>query len=112
MDIYPFLSPIIVAIGTGLAYLAYKHPEGFSNIADPLDKFISIIFMLYVAWMIGFQQGFYSASDLEYYREGVPISYGWTFIIYVLIVIYFKILSNLKKIISTKDQPPEIGEDT
>jgi uncharacterized membrane protein (DUF485 family) len=104
MDILTIISPIILAICSGLAFLAYKHPKSFSNISTPLTILLGAVYMLYLAWMLGFQRGFFSADTLNDFEDGLPIGFGLSFIIYLISTIYLSILSKLPKIIGIDDK--------
>jgi uncharacterized membrane protein (DUF485 family) len=104
MELLKILSPIIVAICSGLAFLAYKHPRGFSKISVVLNILIALVYLLYLCWMLGFQYGFYSSNELKNYQSGLPIGYGHAFLIYVIAAIYLWILTLLPKIISVDEQ--------
>ena len=98
------LSPILVAICSGLAFLAYKHPEGFKRFASKLIIVNAVIYFTFVVYMFGFQSGFYAASKIENFEDGLPYSYGLATLIFFSCYIYLLILQNLQSIISERPE--------
>ena len=53
-----------------------------------------------MAWSLGFQSGFYAKDSYTSYQEGVPLGYGYAFLIWLVSQIYLQILMALPKIIN------------
>lgn len=108
MNLLTIFIPLLLAICSGLAILAYRHPKGFETIYLVLSYVLGAAFLMYLSWMFGFQSGFYSAGELDRYEDGIPISMGYSILIYISVILYLKFLVYLRKIInadneSTKD---------
>jgi|GEM_PF-877900 cytochrome bd-type quinol oxidase subunit 2 len=103
---------LFVAAVSGLSFLAYKHPKGYSKIGSVTYLFISVCFLIYVVWVFGYQQGFYdgklaetASAKPEYPVEPFP----WLVLAILIILAYLKLLQNLPRILEI-DYEKEKGE--
>lgn len=65
------VSGLLVAAVTGLAFLSYKHHDGYKLISKPLKLLAWAVFLAANAYSLGFTSGKYSKN------EEMVFSLGW-----------------------------------
>lgn len=99
---------IIMAIISSLAFIAYKHPKGYSDIHYVLVFGLIIIWAIWGAYIVGYSQGQINYmhvfikinGDLSYKLPGEDDPFtSWFYILPPSIFVYLQILKILPKIL-------------
>ena len=93
---------LIIAAVSGLSFIAYKHPKGYSKIGSVTYLFISASFLIYVVWVAGYQKGFYDGIQAKdaFAKPEFPIEpFPWLVIAVFIILAYLMLLQNLPSIL-------------
>ena len=89
---------LLLAAVSGLTFIAYKHPKGYDKISPFIFLANAVLFLMYLAWTIGYQSGFYEGQKangtLEY-----PIPFHWLLILMIANAGYLSFLSYLPSIL-------------
>jgi len=89
------VSGLLVAAVSGLAFLSYKHHEGYQIVAKPLKYMAWAILIAANSFSMGFTSGKYSKTGEE------PFSLGWVTIGFVVFWIFIGLLDFLPLLTKT-----------
>jgi len=102
MIIETTVSALIVATLSGLAFLAYKHHEGFKLIVTPLVIADFIAYAAFQSYKIGYSNGVY-ATEIEKVAFSNDTTMLWAAGIFATFYIYIMILTLLMPKIAKKE---------
>jgi ABC-type polysaccharide/polyol phosphate export permease len=116
------ISAMVMAAISGLTFIAYKHPKGYTRIYFPVMICGIAVFLLYATFCVGYIHGF-SDSSIGYLKLNPPAIHSpvseigsptiWDFLIPVLFVGYLTFLQVLPSILDlpTKDDDKDKPKD-
>jgi hypothetical protein len=107
---------LLLALISGLTFLAYKHPRAFDQLREAIELVVSLIFTGLLAWSVAVQIAF---SDVAKYidSQNFPEAHAQidrlappiflTILVYLLILGYLKFLKFLPILIKHPDERRE-----
>jgi len=106
---------LVLAAVSALSIIAYKHPRGYRKIEPVIVFGISIIYLVYIIWVLGYVQGFYAGKSIEgeFASPDYPIDpFPWLLIIVLIIQAYLIFLKKLPDILEiNKDEEKKEQND-
>jgi hypothetical protein len=98
-------SALIVASISGAAFVAYNHPSKFRRISNSFSGTLIIIFLLLLAWNMGYDDGIKAFKDLDSTNTKViqaiaektkphDQTLGWAFFIVIGVIVYLQFLDS------------------
>ncbi len=119
------ISSLIVAALTGLAFLAYKHPDAFKPIYGLLNGLGAAVIVGLTIWNTALSQGFTKIIPYLMKDEGawesahaavnsLEVPFGITILVYISVAVFLGFLSILPKLLEkeTKKTDDEKENET
>lgn len=100
------ISGLVLAAVSGLAFLAYKHPEGYEKLSKILIWATIGIFVLFVVFMFGYAQGVYHGSVKDKLDDWIALT---AFV--CLATVLFLACLTLLPLLTKEDRKNDAGKD-